>query len=270
VIRAIAVVACAAALAGCAARAPVRPTGTQTSDPTAVDAFNQATKQCASLKTVTAELRLSGRAGSERIRGTLHAGLAAPAALRFEAVAPFGPPVFILAGRGNRATLLLPRDDRVLADAAVPDVLERLTGLALAADDLRLILTGCLAEPATPAEGRAWPGGWRAVTVGAGITAYLKAIGAGPAVVAADHGAWRIDYTNHQGGWPRTVRIRSAERSPGERTAAASSSVTPAGIDITATIEQLEINAGIDEKAFVIDVPPGASPITLDHLRAIK
>jgi outer membrane lipoprotein-sorting protein len=269
VIRAIAVVACAVALAGCAARAPVRPTGAQTPDPTAGDAFNQATKQCASLKTVTAELRLSGRAGTERIRGTLHAGLAAPAALRFEAVAPFGPPVFILAGRGNRATLLLPRDDRVLADAAVPDVLERLTGLALAADDLRLILTGCLAELPTPADGRAWPGGWRAVTVGAGITAYLKAVGAGPAVVAADHGAWRIDYSNHQGGWPRTVRIRSAERSPDKRTAA-STGVTPAGIDITAAIEQLEINAGIDEKAFVIDVPPGASPITLDHLRAIK
>jgi hypothetical protein len=270
VIRAIVVAACTVAVAGCAARAPVRPTGTETPDPTAVDAFNQATRQCAGLKTVTAELRLSGRAGTERIRGTLHAGLAAPAALRFEAVAPFGPPVFILAGRGNRATLLLPRDDRVLTDAAVPDVLERLTGLALAADDLRLILTGCLAEPATPAEGRAWPGGWRAVTVGTGITAYVKAVNAAPAVVAADHGAWRIDYSNHQGGWPRTVRIRSAERAPADRTAAPSRTVTPGGIDITAAIEQLEINSAIDDKAFVVDVPPGASPITLDHLRAIK
>jgi hypothetical protein len=261
-------------LGACAARAPARPAGPTTSDPAAIEAFTQATRQCTGLKTMTSELRLSGRAGSEKIRGTLHAGLAAPASVRFEAVAPFGQPFFILAGRDDRATLLLPRDQRVLADAAVADVLERLTGLRLTANDLRLILTGCLAEPAVPSNGRSWPGGWRAVTLteskdpskpepssfspqqatASEVTVYMKTMNGVLLVVAADRGPWHIDYSNHQNGWPRRVRIRSA---------------SDVGIDITAALEQIEINTDIDEKAFVVDIPAGAAPMTLDHLRSV-
>ena len=142
-------------------------------------------------------------------RGTLHAGLAAPASVRVEAIAPFGQPVFILAGRDNRATLLMPREDSVLRDAPVATVLERLTGLALSATDLRLILTGCLSVPADPSNGRAFANGWRAVTLGSGIVAYLKTVNGTPVVVAADHGDWRVDYAQHLNGWPREVRIRS-------------------------------------------------------------
>jgi hypothetical protein len=218
---------------------------------------------------MTGELRLSGRAGSEKIRGTLHAGLAAPASVRFEAVAPFGQPFFILAGRDNRATLLLPREQRVLADAAVADLLERLTGLRLSANDLRLILTGCLAQSAVPSDGRSWSGGWRAVTLAAPTaapksdpqqatapetTVYMKSINGVPLIVAADRGPWHIDYSNHQNGWPRSVRIRSADGG---------------GIDISAALEQIEINTDIDEKAFVVDIPAGAAPMTLDHLRSV-
>jgi outer membrane biogenesis lipoprotein LolB len=243
-----------AVLSGCAARVPVRPTGTPAPDPAANTAFANATRQCAGLKTLTAELRLSGRAGDERIRGTLIVGLAAPASLRFEAVAPFGAPVFILAGRDNRATLLLPRDNRVLIDAGVADILERLTGLGLAADDLRYILTGCLAERPTPNEGRAWSSGWQAVTVGDGIIAYLRTVDGTPAVVAADHRGWRVDYSDHLNRWPRKVRIRSADGGK---------------VDITAAIDQLEMNVAIDEKAFEVPVPANVGQITLDDLRAV-
>ncbi len=239
--------------AGCAARAPIRPAGSSSPDPNAIDAFRQATSACSGLETLTGELRLSGRAGSERIRGTLLTGLAAPASLRVEAVAPFGQPFFILAGRDNRATLLLPRDHRVLTDAAVPELLERLIGLELTASDLRLIVSGCLADPPAPKDGRAWTG-WRAVTVGADITAYLKDVNRRPVVVAADHGRWRVDYGQHLNGWPRTVRIRRA---------------ADAAIDITATIGQLEVNTAIDDKAFAIAAPPDAAPMTLDDLRSV-
>ena len=244
----------AAGLSACAARAPVRPGGTPTPDPSAIQAFADATRECAGLKTLTGELRLSGRAGDERIRGTLIAGLAAPALVRFEAVAPFGAPVFILAGRDNRATLLLPRDDRVLVDASVAEILERLTGLKLAADDLRYILTGCLVERPAPSEGRAWADEWKAVTVGDGITAYLKPIAGSPAIVAADHGGWRVDYADHLNRWPRRVRIRTADG---------------ARVDITAVIDQLEMNVPIDEKAFEVSAPATAVPMTLEHLRAV-
>jgi hypothetical protein len=262
VIARVALAAGVVALTACAARAPMRPGGTTVPDPSAVDAFVEATRSCAGLQTITTEIRLSGRAGGERMRGTLITGLAAPASLRFEAVAPFGPPIFILAGRDNRATLLLPRDNRVLVDTNVPDVLERLTGLSLAASDLRMILTGCLAEQPAPIDGRRWSNGWRSVTVGNDLTAYVRDVGGRPSIVAADHGHWRIDYANHLNGWPRQVRLRSAQAATGATPA-------PATVDLTAALEQLEINTGIDEKAFVVTPPPGAMPITLEDLRAV-
>ena len=251
--------ACAASLAGCAARIPPRPSGTPAPDATAIDAFTTATTACAGIRTLTGELRLSGRAGTERIRGTLLAGLAAPASVRFEAVAPFGQPFFLLAGRDNRATLVLPRDGRVLADAAVPDVLERLTGLNLSASDLRLILTGCLTDDRQPTDGRRWPNGWQSVslrpaTAAVRLTAYLRPVNGAPALVAADHGAWRVDYANHLNGFPRSVRLRSADS--GE-------------VDLTAAIAQLAINAGIDDRAFELTPPATAQPMTLDELRSV-
>jgi outer membrane lipoprotein-sorting protein len=73
-------------------------------------------------------------------------------------------------------------------------------------------------------------------------------------VVAADYGAWRVDYADHSGGWPRTVRIRSAE---------------PGRVDATARIEQLEINTAIEDRAFTLTVPGDAERITLQDLIAI-
>jgi hypothetical protein len=187
------------------------------------------------------------------LRGTLHTGLAAPGSVRVEAVAPFGQPFFILAGRENRASLLLPRDQQVLTDAPVPAVLERLTGLSLSATDLRLILTGCLSEGATPHNPRAFARDWRAVDLDSGVVAYLRTADGVPVVIAADHGNWRVDYALHRNGFPRQVRIRSVS----------------GDVDMTAALEQVEVNTPIDPRAFEVQVPEGASRITLDHLRSI-
>jgi hypothetical protein len=233
---------------------PKRPTGAGAPDPTAITAFRSATTHCTGLKTLTAEIRLSGRAAGEKLRGTLLAGFAAPGALRFEAVAPFGPPVFILAGRNNRATLLLPRDDRALPDVALADVLDRLTGLALNADDVRLVLTGCLAENATPGEGRAFNTGWYAVSLGNNITAYVQQRNGQSMIAAADYGPWLVDYADHLNGFARTVRIRSKEAGR---------------VDATARLDQLEVNTTIDDRAFVVEIPAGVERITLNDLRAI-
>jgi hypothetical protein len=257
-----AVVAVVVLMAGCAARAPERPQGPGTPDPAAIDAFNAATKQCAGLKTLTAEIRLSGRAGGERLRGTLHAGFAAPASLRFEAVAPFGPPVFILAGRNNRTTLFFPRDNRVLPDVPLAEVLDRLTALALNADDVRLVLTGCLVQSATPSEGRAWNGGLRGVTLSPNITAYVRDRNGVPEVVAADYGPWLVDYAGHLNSWPRTVRIRSRE-------AGGPPSPERTSVDATARLDQLELNVPIEDRAFDVEVSAGAERLTLNDLRAM-
>lgn len=206
-------------------------------------------------------MSLSGRAGGERVRGRVLTGLEAGGAVRLEAVAPFGAPFFILAGRAEKATLVLPRERRVLKETGVSDVLERLTGLALGADDLRLIVSGCLVDRATPSEGRQWPGGWRAVTIAPERIAYLRTQNGQPVLVAADYGPWHVEYSAHAAGFPRVVRVRRAlgPRRLGEGGA----------IDITARIEQLEINTQINPRAWVVDVPSDADPMTLDELRAI-
>ena len=241
-------------ISACAARMPPRPTGTAAPDPTAAAAFEVATASCRGFRSIEGEIALSGRAGGERVRGRVLTGLEAGGAIRLEAPAPFGAPFFILAGRNETATLVLPRERRVLKDTMVSAVLERLTGLSLSADDLRLIVSGCLVERAAPADGRQFAGGWQAVTIGPERVAYLRPVQGRPVLIAADYGAWRIDYSQHANGCPRVVRVRSARA--GE-------------IDITARVEQIEVNTQINPRAWSVDVPSDADPMTLDELRSI-
>lgn len=242
----------------CAARTPPRPAGTPGPDPTAIDAFTKATAACRGFRSLTGELSLSGRAAGERIRGRVIAGLESGGSVRLEGVAPFGPPIFILAGKGEMATLLLPREHRVLTNTAVSAVLERLTGLALGADDLRLMVSGCLADNAVPTEGKQWPGGWQAVTLAPGRLAYLRLLQGQPVVVAADYGPWHLDFSEHLGGFPRVVRVRRAQGRDGDATT-----------DVTARVGELEVNTAINPLAFTLEVPSDADPMTLDELRSV-
>lgn len=252
------------ALAACAARTPPRPAGAATPDPAAAGAFATATAACRGFRSIEGELALSGRAGDERVRGRVIAGLESGGAVRLEAPAPFGAPFFILAGRDEKATLVLPRERRVLKDTAVSAVLERLTGLSLGADDLRLIVSGCLVDKAVPADGRQWPGGWQAVTIGPERVAYMRLTGGRPVLVAADYGPWHVDYAEHASGFPRRVRVRNAlgRRSLGDGGG-------DGAIDITARVEQLEVNTTINPSAWLVDVPSDADLMTLDELRSI-
>ncbi len=250
----LALVIAAVFVSACAARTPPRPDGTPGPDPTAVAAFQSATTACRGFRSLTGELSLSGRAAGERIRGRVIAGLEAGGSVRLEGVAPFGPPIFILAGRAEKATLLLPREQRVLKETPVSAVLERLTGLALGADDLRLMVSGCLADNAAPADGKQWPGGWQAVTLGPDRVAYLRQRQGRPVVVAADYGPWHLDYSEHLSGYPRVVRVRRAG---------------DAATDVTARVGELEVNTVINPAAFTLEVPSDADPMTLDELRSV-
>ncbi len=249
-IRLLASAALGLALSACAARMPPRPGGSVTPDPTAIQAFETATRQCRGLRTLKAELSLSGQANGERIRGRVHSGFESAGAIRLEGLAPFGPPAFILAGRNDTATLLM-RDRRVLPNTRVALVLERLTGLALGADDLRLMLSGCLSDNPTPVDGKRWASGWRAVSLGDGRVAYLRQQQGSEVVVAADYGPWAVDYGQHSNGWPREVRVRRRDGT---------------SVDVTARLAELETNVPIDPRAFSVDVPADAVPMTLDDL----
>ena len=141
--------------------------GTPLADITPV--LGEALGHCDAVRTLTAEIGLSGRAGRQRLRVRLIAGLAAPDGIRLEAVAPMGPPVFILASAGDQTTLLLPRDDRVLTGQPPAAILEALAGVRVAPADLRRLLAGCPPTPSTAVtRARSAPSGFsRALLAGA-------------------------------------------------------------------------------------------------------
>src|SRR5207247_4598749 len=112
--RALALAVAAAGSVACGVPLAKLPAGSGVHATDAGAALDQATAACRSIRSLTAEVGVSGSANGHRVRARITAGVAAPASARLEAVAPFGPPLFIFVAPGNDATLLLPRDDRVL------------------------------------------------------------------------------------------------------------------------------------------------------------
>ena len=221
----------------------------------------QLSAACAGVRTLTAEIALSGRAGRQKLRGRVVAGFARPASMRLEGVAPFGPPAFILVARGEDATLLLPREPRVLRGAKPEDILGALTGVALGPADLQAILTGCVVPSPQAVDARQHANGWASIDLFGGATLYLEPTGAartlsGPrgwTIRAARRAGWQIEYPAWSGNFPQSVRLQSDQPT--------------LMVDLTATLSQIETNKDLEDAAFTVNVPPGAEPITLDELR---
>jgi outer membrane biogenesis lipoprotein LolB len=181
------------------------------------------------------------------------AGFARPDSMRLEGVAPFGSPVFILVARGTAATLLLPRDNRVLRNARAEEILGALTGVALAPADLQAILSGCVTPMPRARGGRLHQNGWASIDLDGGATLYLQRQGTAWQLRAARRAGWQIEYPAWQGMFPQVVRLRS--------------DTLNGAVDLTATMAQLETNVDLDATAFAVNVPAGAMEITLDELR---
>ena len=248
-------VAAALVFSSCSPRPIVLPTGPVRPMPDFARAFDEASAGCRRVRTMTAELSLSGRAGSQKLRGRIIAGLERPGSMRLEGVAPFGQPVFIMAARAGRATLLLPRDGRVLSDAPPAAVLEALAGIPLDADDLLAILAGCVAADPQPLRGRAYADGWSAVDLAGGVTAYLRQEGDRWRIRAGTRERLTIEYTDFEQDRARRIRLRMA----GNATAAAA--------DLTLELSQVDTNVAIDPRAFSVVVPAGTAPLTVEELR---
>jgi len=227
---------------------------------------------CTGVRTLTAEIALAGRAGRQKLRGRVVAGFARPSSMRLEGVAPFGPPAFILAARGEDAVLLLPRDPRVLRGARPEDILGALIGVALGPADLQAILTGCVVPAPQAVDARQHGNGWASIDLFGGATLYLEPVRGRPAAAqsisggralsgppnwqirAAKRAGWQIEYPAWGGGFPQSVRLQSDQ---------------PAlMVDLTATLSQIETNTDLEDAAFTVNVPPGAEPITLDQIEA--
>jgi hypothetical protein len=245
-------------LAGCGARRPALPSGPGAPFPGFEAAYAEATAECRNVTSLVATLGLSGRSGSRALRGRIDAGLEAPARIRLEGFPPvvYGSrPFFILVATGDAATLVLPRDERVLLGARPGEIVEALAGVPLGAADMRAALAGCGLAPAPPGEARLFDGGWASIDQG-DATLFLRQLAGRWRVAAASRGTMTVHYDDFVTGRPRVVRIRTT---PERRDAAA---------DITLRLSDVEWNVPLDAGAFEVDIPPRAAPLTLEELRA--
>jgi hypothetical protein len=242
----------AVALVSCAPTAPALPSGSGTPFPEAATAYAEATQQCRGVRTLSAELRLSGRAGQTKLRGRILAGFAAPARLRLEAPAPFGRPVFVLVADNGDATLVLYKAGRVLQGAPPDAIVDALAGVALDPDQLRSAIAGCGFGATTATAGRTYPGDWASVDAD-GSTNWLHRADGAWRVVAASRDGMEIRYENFSSGRPSTVRVHT--RMSGSAT------------ELAITLSQVEINTELGAEVFQVEVPRDAAPITLEELR---
>ena len=261
--RASTLAAVALALASASACAPIRfvppaDAGVPVSD--AAAEWQSLAGPCLGVKSMIAELALSGRAGGTRVRGRIQAGFAG-GSMRLEGVAPFGQPVFILASTPSAARLLLPRDERIVEAPDAQDILEALVGVRLQSQALMSALAGCaMRETPTSATRHGNP------TRHGSFTRFVFPDGEVFAdvrdgrlrIVAARSRSFLIEYPSVAGAsgmWPSRVRI--SRELPGDQ-----------GVDLTIDLSQIETNTAVPAEAFTINVPPGTLPMTLQQLRA--
>jgi hypothetical protein len=244
-------------LSACAPKSLTLPTGTPTPvvDPAPLV---EALRHCEADATLTAEIGLSGRAAGQRLRGTLHAGFAPPDGIRLEGVAPFGAPIFLLAGQGGTATLLLPRENHVLRDAEAGAILERLAGLDAGPADLRAWVSGCPAAAPRPRAPVGYGDEWIAADLDGGRRAWIRRDAGARnwrlAAVRAD--GLLVEFADHAGTQPGRLRLTRA------------ASADDAALDIRLAIRQVERGLDLAPAAFTLDVPADATAITLDDLKA--
>lgn len=243
--------------ASCAPRLITLPSGAGSAFPDYARTYELATERCRGVRSMAAVLSISGKAGNHRLRAKLDAGFEAPARVRLEFPAP-GKPIFVYVAIGEDATLVLPRERRVLRGAPPAATLEALAGVAIGPEDLRTIIAGCGFATGAATAGRAFDRASVAVDSGE-ATSWLQEVNGGWQIVASVRGALEVRYTDYQMGRPLTIRLRAA---PGRADGQAAPTT-----DLTIRLSQVDINEPLGADVFQVEVAPDATPMTLDELR---
>ena len=232
------------------------PTGVGVPEPQAIAHWWAATQACKNAGSYSAEVRLGGRVGTEKLRrSTLQGAMTRRGDIYLAAIAPFGAPIFILAGNTGRATLTLPHDQRFIT-APTADIVEALIGLRLTPADWLDLMTGCVTS--APAE--------QGERLGKSVIVSLQH-NAGRVRLDPDGAIWRvvagerpdllIEYGQFQGSWPAAARVASR---PGANPF----------VSLDMTFSQVSVNdPALRAEAFVVNVPSDFLPMSLGELRSI-
>jgi len=248
-----ALVASAVISASCGAPLMKLPTGPGRPADDAASVIAQATAACRAVNTITLEMSVHGSAGGHRVRGRLTAGLAKPSSARLEAAASFGQPLFIFVASGADASLLLPRDKRILERGRPADVLEAVSGVPLDAAALRTLVTGCANMP-DASDAVSFGDNWRVAPDGMDNVYFRRETQSATwrLVSTVRRAAWRAEYSMFESNLPRIVRIVSA----------------PSGrFDLQLDLSQVDVNVPLGPEAFRLQQTAGADPISLEELR---
>jgi hypothetical protein len=209
---------------------------------------------------MAAVLSISGHVGRSRFRAKIDAGFEAPAKLRLDLPAP-GKSIFQFVATGNDATLVFPRDERVLRHTPPAATLEALAGVPLGPEELRSIVAGCGFGSAQPTAGKSFGESWAAVDV-AGATNWLQQTEGRWRLAAASRGPVEVRYSDFASGRPATIRLRTSGEKKVDREVA-----SDVETDLTIRLSQVDVNQTIAPEAFEVEIPAGATPMTLDELR---
>lgn len=252
-LRLVIVCACMAS-AACGSPAPTLPSEGGTPFPDVGGAYAAATAQCRGVRTLSAELALSGRAGGSSLRGRILGGFADPGKVRLEAPAPFGRPVFTLVIDGSTATLVLNRERRVVRGAPPAALVEALAGVPLGPDALRAVIAGCGFTADQVTAGESYPGGW--LTGQDGETRiWLRRVDDAWRLAASARGGVEVRYEEFAAGRPSLIRLRQP------------AATATAETNLALRLSQVDINVPLEDKVFVVEVPDDTTPLSLEELR---
>ena len=219
----------------------------------AAAAWTEATANCRNARSYAAAARASGKFGAERLWPVgLDIAVTTDQSIYLAANA-VGRSLFVLAGTGNRATLWLRQEERVV-NAAPADIMDAIVGVSIAPDRLLAVLTGCVARSFDVTRS-ALHGRLLAIDT-ADAHLYLEQMNGQWRTRAATTDAFVVEFAAYAGALPSDVWIWSvAGREP--------------AASVRFSISDPEIDGQIP--AGVFQVPRGAvgaKPLTLEELRA--
>jgi hypothetical protein len=212
-----------------------------------------ATRACVAVRSYNGEIRPSGRVADARVRGlTLFVGVDDQDRMGIEAEAG-SRPVFTLKGTTRQATLWLPQENRVV-EAPAHRMLDAIVGLELGASRLLALFSGCIASNTTIERADRLGQVVRVTTPDAVV--YLERDGEHWMTRAGAFGDLIVDYPQREGEWPDRILVRTAEgRVP--------------RVDLSLEVAARVINREFPPGTFVVSVPAGAVPASVEDLRLI-